>query len=213
MRIKQIVWNVAIRQTPQGTILSDKKTPFIAVPNPCGMWAADPFLLEKDNKLYIFAELFSLAKWRGELGYCVYENGRFSKWRILFADDSHYSYPNVFEKDGEVYMMPETGSKSEIALYKATKFPEKWTKEETLFSGHKMVDSVFLRQDAVLSYEMFGNFKNHLVLLEKGDAGWSVIQKLIDDKEAKRPGGKCFLHEGKMIRPGQDGSKLYGGAL
>ncbi len=213
MRLSQIVWQLAIRRLPQGTILTDKKTPFVAVPNPCGMWAADPFILEKDNKVYIFAELFSLLQWRGKLGYCVYENNKFSKWNIIFDDEHHYSYPNVFENNGEIYMMPETGSVNEIAIYKAVDFPSKWEKQSVVLSGAKMVDSVFISDNTILSYKMFGNFKNHLVLLKKDNNGWNQVANTIDNQEIKRPAGKIFSYGDGLIRPAQDGRNLYGGAI
>lgn len=213
MRLSQIVWQLAIRKLPQGSILTDKKTPFFAVPNPKGMWAADPFILEKDNKVYIFAELFSLSKWRGELGYCVYENGEFSKWSILFADKYHYSYPYIFEKDNEIFMMPETGSIYEIALYKAVDFPSKWEKQSVIYSGEKMVDSIFISDDIILSYKMFGNFKNHLVLLKNENNDWKQIANIVDSQEIKCSAGKIFSYGEGFVRPAQDGRNLYGGAI
>lgn len=213
MRLSQIVWQLAIRKLPQGSILTDKKTPFIAVPNPKGMWAADPFIIEKNNKVYIFGELFSLFKWRGELGYCVYENGKFSKWSIIFADEFHYSYPYIFEKDNEIFMMPETGSVNEIAIYKAVDFPSKWEKQFVILSGEKMVDSIFISDDVVLSYKMFGNFKNHLVLLKNENNEWKKIADIVDDQEIKRPAGKIFSYGEGFVRPAQDGRNLYGGAI
>lgn len=213
MRLGQIVWQLAIRTTPQGTIMMDKKTPFLAVPNPFGMWAADPFILEKENKVYIFAELFSLWQWRGKLGYCIYENGKFSRWNIIFDDKNHYSYPNIFEVDGVVFMMPETGSVKEIAIYKAVDFPSKWEKQSIILSGEKMVDSVFVSDDIILSYKMFGNFKNHLVLLKKDNDVWNKVANIIDEQEIKRPAGKIFAYKDRLVRPAQDGRELYGGAI
>lgn len=213
MRLNQIVWQIAIRKSPQGTILTDKNTPFTVVPNPNGMWAADPFILEKDNKVYIFAELFSLWQWRGKLGYCVYENNKFSKWNIIFDDVHHYSYPNVFENNGEIFMMPETGSVNEISIYKAVDFPSKWEKQSVILSGEKMVDSVFISDDTILSYKMFGNFKNHLVLLKKENNDWFQVASIVDSQEIKRPAGKVFAYGDHLVRPAQDGRKLYGGAI
>ncbi len=213
MKIKQIVWQLALRKKEQGSILVDKKTLFTAVPNPVGMWAADPFIIERDNKVYIFAELFSLSKWRGEIGYCIYENGKFSKWNIIFADEHHYSYPYVFEKENNIFMMPETGSVKEIAIYKAVDFPSKWEKQVVIFSGEKMVDSIFLADDVILTYKMFGIFKNNLVLLKKENYGWQEISSIVDTQEIKRPAGKVFSYNNDFVRPAQDGRNLYGGAI
>ena len=213
MQLKQIVWQVAIRNKPFGTILNEKNIPFEKVPNPIGMWAADPFVIEKKDKIYIFAELFSLLEWKGKIGYCVFCDGKFTPWKIVLDEAPHYSYPYLFEYNDEIYMMPETGSLREIAIYKAVNFPSEWKKEEVLFSGEKMVDSIFLSPDTILSYKMVGNFKNLLTYMKKEDNKWVICHSEIDSKEIKRPGGKAFVLEDNLIRPAQDGRKRYGGSL
>lgn len=213
MQLKQVVWQVAIRNKPCGTILKEKNTPFVKVPNPVGMWAADPFLIEKEDELYIFAELFSLLEWKGKIGYCVFYKGKFSPWKIIFDEAPHYSYPYVFEYNNEIYMMPETGSLKEIAIYKAVNFPTEWKKEKVLFCGNRMVDSIFLSKEKILSYKMVGNFKNQLVYIKKEDENWVVEKSEADSNETKRPGGKIFDFEKTRVRPAQDGRKLYGGSL
>lgn len=213
MQLKQIVWQIAIRNKPKGSILKDKETAFKAVPNPIGMWAADPFIIEKDGKIYIFAELFSLSQWKGKIGYCVFKNGKFSSWKIIFDEAPHYSYPYIFEFNDGIYMMPETGSLREIAIYKAVDFPSKWEKASIVLSGEKMVDSIFLSSDTILSYKMVGNFKNLLTYIKKQDDKWMVYQSEEDKEEIKRPGGKAFIFGRDLIRPAQDGRKIYGGSL
>ena len=213
MRLKQIVWQLGIRNNPVGTVLKEVDIPFQLIPNPKGMWAADPFIIEKDDKVYIFAELFSLLEWRGKIGYCIFCNGEVTPWEIIFDEAPHYSFPYVFECNGEFYMMPETGSLKEIAIYKAIDFPSKWEKEEIVFSGDKMVDSVFLAEDKILSYKMVGNYQNQLTYLNKVDGNWKIVNSKVDSSEIKRPAGKVFRFEGMTIRPVQDGRKLYGGSL
>ena len=72
-------WQVAYRLKPVGSIFNDKATPFIAIPNTRRYAAADPFIFEKDGVKYIFAELFDKKEDIGEIGYCVFNNGTFSK--------------------------------------------------------------------------------------------------------------------------------------
>lgn len=213
MQLKQIVWQIAIRNKSEGFILKDKEAAFKAVPNPIGMWAADPFVMEKNGKIYIFAELFSLSQWKGKIGYCVFEKGKFSPWKIIFDEAPHYSYPYIFEFNDETYMMPETGSLREIAIYKAVEFPLKWEKVSTILSGEKMVDSIFLSNDTILSYKMVGNYKNLLTYLKKQDDKWMIYHSEVDNEEIKRPAGKAFYFGEDLIRPAQDGRKIYGGSL
>ena len=81
MKYKDVEWHIAIRRRPHSSILEDIETPFIIVPNPIMMWAADPFLIEQDGILFIFAELFSYKQWKGSIGYCKYESGRFVRFK------------------------------------------------------------------------------------------------------------------------------------
>lgn len=214
MRFKQIFWQLALRKKPQGSILTDKNTPFLIVPNPKGMWAADPFIFEKDNRLFIFAELFSLKQWRGKIGYCVYENGFFSKWKIILDEDYHFSYPNVIFSNDNVYLMPETGSIGEVAFYSSENLNSVWKKEKILLKYGKTVDSIFLDEKRMLTYKMNGKNKNELILLCKdSDDSWQISDKRVDIDEVLRPGGAIFSSNDEIYRPAQDCRKMYGGAL
>ena len=63
-------WNVAWRKINREGILTDKITPFAIIKNSFRYWAADPFLFEHENQVYIFVELYDYIKCRGCLGYC-----------------------------------------------------------------------------------------------------------------------------------------------
>ena len=76
-------WNVAIRNKSTGDILDNTKIPFKVIKNNFRYWAADPFILEKDGKAYIFAELYDYVLRRGVLGYCSIEGDKASKWKPI----------------------------------------------------------------------------------------------------------------------------------
>lgn len=213
MTLRQAIWHVAIRRAPKGSILTDTDTPFCKVPNPIGCWAADPFLLERDGKLYIFAELFRLLRWKGELGYCVYENGTFSKWHTVFSERYHVSYPHLFERKGNLYMMPETNAISELSVYRAEVFPNRWTKDEVLIKGERIADATWVTEDTLIGYRMKSVPELVELKRKEGEAGFSIVSAVADTEDRLRPGGAVFEAAGKRYRIAQDGRERYGAAI
>lgn len=80
---------------------------------------ADPFLFVRNEELYLFYEekrLFSpgvlkMIKTKDLVSW--------SKPITVLKETFHLSYPFVFERDGAVYMIPETSEAREVRLYKA----------------------------------------------------------------------------------------------
>ena len=214
MTLKTTVWRVAIRNTPQGSILQNTEDAFIPVPNPKGGWAADPFLWETGDALYIFAELFSYRKWRGNIGVCRYKNGEFSEWKEVLHEGHHFSFPNLIKTKDGVLMVPEASSADEIPTYICTHFPDKWRKSGLLYCGEKMVDSIFLNDTDLLSYRIQAGSQVQLVLLKPNEEGKLVPVDERNDINGKlRPGGKAFRFHDWLLRPTQDCNKFYGEAL
>ena len=211
MKIKDTIWHVAIRNKPIGSIIEDQSTPFILVPNPRFKWAADPFIVENEGVLYIFAEVFSLMKWKGSIGFCTYKNGRFSKWKTIIDNKYHFSFPNIYYKDGVFYLMPETSAVKEIAVYRADQFPDSWIKDHIVIQGDRYVDSIWLKNKYIMTYRM-GDI-NHLILLKPENNSWAVTDSYSDEKKRLRSAGALFCKEGITIRPVQDCSRLYGEAI
>lgn len=119
-------WILAYRLREGGnTILEDSDKPFIKIPNSLRYWRADPHLIEKDGKTWLFAELYDRFLLRGVLGCCELTKNGPKKWKIILQMPFHLSYPHIFEYENEMYMIPETKEAREIQLYKATEFPLK----------------------------------------------------------------------------------------
>lgn len=96
---------------------------------------ADPFLFVKNDKLFLFYEEMPIG---GELGVIKMTSTKdLNHWTrptlITHEPKCHFSYPWVFEENGEVYMMPETGCDHNIRLYKAA------NEELTVFEQYKII--------------------------------------------------------------------------
>lgn len=137
-------YRVAFRKKGKHALLTDAVTPFKAIRNNWRYWVADPFVFEYDGETYIFAELFDYLRRRGVIGYSkLGSNGNFSRWKEIIVEPYHMSYPQIFEYDGEIYIVPETGSGRTLDMYRAVDFPDKWEK------------SVNLAKDVVLPIQRF----------------------------------------------------------
>ncbi len=209
MNIKEKHWKIYYRKRVNGhTILDNIIMPFYEVPEYKDGWAADPFVFEYNNKLYIFAELFSYKEGHGNIGYCCLENDKFSNWKIIISNGTHFSYPNIFAKDNDIYIMPENCAGKKIALYKATDFPNEWKEIQPLYKEEYLTDSTFLDENSIITYSVKPN-EYKLILLKEN----KIIDSVKDETQKMRPAGKIFKDKDKIYRPAQDCEHSYGEAL
>lgn len=193
--------------------------PFCLVKNPPYAWAADPFLVEYQSSIYLFAELFLYCSERnGVIGYCRYENGQFGEWQISMDEHWHLSYPNVFVRKGELFMCPESWQKNEVGIYKLISFPDKWEQTDCLFRNVRYVDTTFLEQDGdcyIFTFAPdFTGDEGRLLLFQKNEGG-SVTEPLIvtSNTSFARPGGNIIWQDGRCFRVSQNCQNSYGEGL
>ena len=209
-------WNIAVRGACAGTILNDRKTPFQILPNTWRSWEADPFVFEHEGTTYIFAEVFDYLKRRGRIGYTCYQNGKWIRWKIVIDEPFHMSYPNVFRRNGEIYMIPETSEDRTLRLYKAVSFPNQWVLERILAEDVVFVDTTFIGDSLRAITTDISDEEHHRDwLLTFDDALHMVSREEIKEKhtEVSRCAGNFLHHDGKMIRVSQNCSGHYGNAL
>lgn len=122
---------------------------------------ADPFLFVKDDTLYLFYE--HLTRWFGKGRICMRKTNDLKNWskeKDVLVEPFHLSFPYVFEDEGKVYMLPETGGDKSITLYEATDNTlTKWHKVSKLMEGgDPWYDSVIHKQDG--KYYLFTGHDN-----------------------------------------------------
>ena len=178
----------------------------------------DTFAFEHQGTTYIFAELYSFWLQRGVIGYTCLKNGKFTKWKPVIVEPYHLSYPHLFEKDGEIYMIPESFESGEVYAYRATDFPNKWERAYTLKSGVRYVDtSRFVDGDQAYAFTYdIGTQETHRLLLyrlqnEKMEDAF--CHALTDNNAVARPGGAPFCDANGWIRVSQDCEGAYGKAV
>lgn len=202
----------------------------------CGRWYtvgdpiwinADPFLFEKNGRLYLFYEDLHFYHYLGVIK--MISTTDLVNWTkpvlITHEPDCHFSYPFVFEDEGQVYMMPETGAQHNIRLYKAD------NSDLTKFSLHKIImerkdisddmvydyaDSCIYKRDG--KYYLFTSTKTkksyylHLYVSDCLVGPYSEHPKtpIVISSKYGRCAGSLLEYNGHLFRYAQDCSNAYG---
>jgi hypothetical protein len=183
---------------------------------------ADPFVIERNNRFYIFIEEFVFTENKGKISVIeMDQKGNYGKPMVVLETPYHLSYPFLIEEHGELYMLPETEENRTIELYKCTEFPRKWELQEILMDNIMAVDTTIYKKDN--KYWLFTNVKdykgtkmvNELMLFYSNSLfsdSWTPHPQnpIAIDHRFSRPAGCIFNDKGRIFRPAQDCSKHYG---
>lgn len=205
-------YNIAFRQKEDDDASSDREWTVVQSSN--HEWFADPFLFEKNGRLFLFAERMNVWQTKGTIACCeILENASLSRFKEVLVEPFHLSYPNVFEYNGNIYMIPETGHSNDIRIYKSGIFPEQWELEKVLFTGANFVDTSFVseikdRHAILYSFDWdtkspyYYNFDLEQLTLSELPKNPKMLNE--------RSGGNYFERDGKKYRVLQDCSRTYG---
>lgn len=183
---------------------------------------ADPFIIERNNKYYVYLEELIFSENKGTI--CLMEidqEGNYTTPQIILEKNYHLSYPFIIEDDNDLYMIPETAQNNTIELYKCTAFPDKWELVKILMDNVYAVDSTILKKDG--KYWLFCNIKEN-----KGASSFDELflfysdtlvsdewvphpmNPIVSDVKSARPAGNLFMENDRLFRPAQNCSKRYG---
>jgi len=191
------------------------------VPPKDRFWA-DPFVLEKEGRYYIFIEELIFEERKGKISVIEMDDkGDYGVPKTVLEKDYHLSYPFIFEDKNDLFMIPETAQNRTIELYKCIEFPFKWELVNILMDGLYAVDSTVLKHEN--KYWLFCNIKENegasssdeLFLFYSEDLfgnNWTSHPKnpIISDIKQSRPAGRIFEDSGSLFRPSQNSAKRYG---
>jgi hypothetical protein len=183
---------------------------------------ADPFIVARDGKYYIFIEELVYTRGKGHLSVIVMnKDGRYEPPVPVLEAPYHLSYPFVFEFEGSFYLIPESWENRTVELYKCTAFPLKWEFQKTLKGDCWMADvTLFQWQD---KWWMFAN-----QIETQGASAWDELflyysdsplsdkwiphrrNPVVSDVRSARPAGRLFVRHGRLYRPSQNCSGHYG---
>ncbi len=184
---------------------------------------ADPFPLLRQGKVTLFVEEFEHRLGKGIISAVEFnEAGPVGAPNPVLELPHHLSYPNVFERDGEVWMIPESCTAGTVDLYRATAFPGGWTHEARLLDNVVASDATLLERDG--AWWMFatvqdggGSFSDALCLWRAPSyrGPWTAHARnpVLIDIASARPAGRMVERDGALYRPVQDCRIGYGAAL
>ncbi len=195
---------------------------FNALTPPKDRYWADPHVIRREGKYYIFIEEYLRSKNKGHIS--VIESDDAGEWKVpvkVLEQACHLSYPFVFEWDGIFYMVPESAGNRRIDLYESTGFPYNWQFKETLMDHVRAVDTTLLyhankwwlftaiaeNEAAAPNVELFLFSSDQLL-----HGNWMPHPQnpVVSDVKRARPAGAIFHQGGKLFRPSQDCSRGYG---
>jgi hypothetical protein len=189
---------------------------------PKGLFWADPHLVRSNEEYYIFIEEFSRKNGKGHIS--VIELDQSGKWKLpvtALEKGYHLSYPFVFKWHDKYYMIPESSENKTVDIYECIAFPDRWEFRKNLIANVKAVDSTLIHYankwwlfTAIAENEMAApHVELFLFYSEDLFSGqWKAHAQnpIVSDVKKARPAGSLFVRDGRLIRPSQDCSKIYG---
>lgn len=211
-------WFIAIKKHEDTPVEEQKTMEVMLLNNTWRYWCADPFVFERNGMTYVFMELFDKIKQKGLIGYRVIdENGKISAIHSCLDMEKHMSYPFIFEKNGQVYMIPECYQSNQLTVYRAESFPDNWVKDSVLLNDIKVCDTNIIERDGnqyFTTMKIYGMpFRYDQLLLYYEDNGSWIecsCNPVVRGADCARNGGAYFYDHGRLIRPAQNCADSYG---
>ncbi len=192
------------------------------IPDDGSRFYADPFAFTFAGRQFIFVEDYPHATRKAVIAVAEIEGGSAAKPRQILEEPHHLSYPQVFGRDGEIWMLPEGGGGRSLTLYRAVAFPHRWEKHAVLIADREISDATLLERGGRLwlfatDRDGYGSTSDMLVVYsaERLEGPWVPHRRnpLLIDRAAARPGGAFIRLDGRLLLPVQDGTLCYGGGL
>ncbi|MNX78991.1 hypothetical protein D3C86_1106040 [compost metagenome] len=153
------------------------------------------------------------------------ENGQSSgKPSKALIQPFHLSFPNVFKREGQYYMMPEQSSSGRLSIYKAVQFPHVWVEEMVMIEGMNILDPLWLFHEGkywlffnkIEEYEYDNNERLYIYYSDSLFSNdWKPHKKnpVIIDMHKARNAGQIYSKEGELYRPSQNCGATYGSEI
>jgi len=178
--------------------------------------AAHPFLAVADGRYHLFFTVKNTKAKEGGIGWADSPDGlRWTYRKIVLDEPYDLAYPFVLRDGDEWYMIPETHTEPTLRLYRATRFPDRWTFEKELLRGDRYISASVVRfRDA---WWMFvgrpGNATLRLFRAPDLKGDWTEHPRspiVADDLNTARPAGRPLVVDGVLYRLAQDCHPTYG---
>jgi hypothetical protein len=196
---------------------------FKLLPAPNDRFWADPFVISKDNKHFLFVEELLYKTKKGHIAVIELDSkGKIITSKKVLEKSYHLSYPFLFNYNGTYYMIPETGGNKTIELYKCKEFPFQWEFVMNLMEGIDAADvTLFFHNNKWWLFCCIDKTGKNVGMLDELHLffsenlftnNWQNHPKnpICTNTRSARPAGNLFSRDGKIYRPSQDCSGIYG---
>jgi len=187
-----------------------------------GEYWADPFLLRRDGKLYVFFENYVYATNKGKISVGTWDGRRFTCLGDALDLAYHVSFPYLFEDGDELYMVPEACQSGQVGVWRCTKFPFEWEQCASALQGMSVADAVIFKRNgewwmfaSVCADPLVDHCSELYVYRVDGPMLRSITphrqNPVVINSEFARNGGRVFERDGKLFRVSQNNSNgIYG---
>ncbi len=193
------------------------------LPDPGDHFYADPFPFQWQGRSFLFVEDYPHATGKAVISVVAFDAGGVpGQPRVVLEEPHHLSYPQVFERDGVIWMLPEASGSGRLTLYRAADFPNRWVAETVLVEG-EVSDATLLEHGGLLwlfatDRDGHGSTSDTMVVFSAPalTGPWKPhpMNPVLIDHRMARPGGAFVRDEkGRIFLPVQDGTLGYGGGL
>ena len=217
-------WNLHIGRKDENGLHPFKSSTRIK-PSNNQAWA-DPFLISKNKDDYVFFENWEFNKNKGKISYGKIEDNKILKIYDALDFKHHLSYPFLWNENNYFYMIPESGEKKCIQIWRTKNFPKNWVLYKTLFKGESCVDTTIFddkKGDRWLftnkSNDKYNDHNSELYIYKTDRKFNKLIPHklnpvITDSRFARNAGNIYYNKQGLIMRPSQMNThNLYGGAL
>lgn len=217
------VWGIGWRFDTTMSLLDKGEAAFRVLTGDSDGYLADPFPFRHQGQDFIFVEKYLYSKGRGCIAVVTANrNGITGAPRIVLEEPHHLSYPFVFERDGQVWMIPESGAARNVCLYRAVEFPYRWTREACLIEDIEGYDTTPLCHEGRLwffvSPRLWRSSSWDILSIYSAETltgHWTphTVNPVLIDATLSRPAGAFIRRGQRTLRPVQDCARGYGNAV
>lgn len=186
-------------------------------------WFADPYLLEvTDKQIVVLVKEFCYKIRKGRIAKLVVSRPDYvlQDMKIVLEQSTHLSFPVIYEKDGQVYVMPENSKSGCINIYRYNAEKERLDLVHEV--GHlPLTDATIVKfhsdEEFVFSTKLPNPNGNELEIYPFDGKFMKMEAKALDTvsfpSNIARNAGDAFYIGEQMFRPAQDCNKCYGNGL
>lgn len=216
----QYDWEIGfLKMSVEDYVFSSKRKKIKWLKMPRDVFWADPFILYRNSQYYVFYEELNKNKGYGTINCMVFDSSmKMLSNDIVIDEGVHFSFPYLIEEGKDIYMLPETSLKNELALYKAIDFPLIWEKQSVLLNLPAM-DSIVFREGGYwhLLYSDANRDDGSLFYRKSKDLviSWEPIEEVLISKSFHntRSAGNVVKYNDQLYRPTQKCDNYYGESI